>query len=97
MFRTIEEIKQANANAGQHWFSPDTMRYFNSRVLAGVIGGRYFVTSERYDDGTPRLYTIRVANEDGTIDTVGDFQGYETADSAKRAAWRKSCQDALVA
>ena len=97
MFRTTQEIKEANERAGQNWFAPDTMRFFNSRVLSDVIGGRYFVTSERYDNASPRLYTVRIANDDGTIDTVGEFQRYDTADKAKRAAWRKSCQDALVA
>ena len=96
MYRTIKEIKQANKEAGQHWFDADTMRFFNSRILSPVIGGRYFVSSEKYDDGSPRLYTIRIANDDGTIDTVGDFQGYETADKAKRAAWRKSQQAAYA-
>lgn len=86
MYHSTEEIREANERAGQHWFSPDTMRFFNSRVLSGVIGGRYFITSERYDDGSPRLYTIRVAADDGTIDTVGDFQGYTSANAARRAA-----------
>lgn len=96
-FRTIDEVKAANEAAGHNWFSKDTMRFFNSRVCGGLVGGRYFVTSEKYDYDSPRLYTVREVNADGTVDTVGEFQGYDTADKAKRAAWRMSCQDALTA
>jgi hypothetical protein len=57
-FFTIRQIKQANRAAGQYWFSPATMRFFKSRVLEGVYGGRYFVTSEKGPSGV-RLYSVR--------------------------------------
>ncbi len=84
-FYTIDDIKSASASAGQHWFEPGTMRFFNSRVLDGVYGLGYFVSSERYKD-EPRRYTVRRACADGSIDTVGEFQAYATAAQAKRAA-----------
>jgi hypothetical protein len=87
-FNTITEIKQANRDAGQHFFDADTMRFFESRVLRGVIGGRFFVTSERFDMGTPRLFTVRVVDAAGHVDTVGEFQGYGTAAQARSAARR---------
>lgn len=94
-YNTISEIKAANKAAGQHFFDPDAMRFFRSRVLRGVIGGRFFITSEQFvpSDGTPepRRYTIRVIDERGHVDTLGDFQAYSTPAQA-RAAARKAEQ-----
>jgi hypothetical protein len=82
----MDEIREANRRSGGHWFSRDTMRFFNSRVSGQVIGGRFFVSSERYDYNAPRLYTIREALEDGSIETVGGFQAWTNARDAKRTA-----------
>ena len=46
----IELVKTCNEMARQHWFSPDTMRFFNSKVLNGTRQGPcgvFFVTSEK--------------------------------------------------
>lgn len=89
-FRTVSEIREANQAAGLHFFDPSSMRFFDSRVLAGVIGGRYFVTSERFthSDGTadPRRYTVRSVDSAGRIDTVGEFQEWSTPGAARAAA-----------
>lgn len=83
-FYTISEIKDANRAIGNYWFTKDSMRFFNSRVLPVVYCGHYFISSEQ--DGTkPRFYTIRFAMSDGSIETVGDFQQYSTAGEAKKA------------
>jgi hypothetical protein len=88
-FRTTDEIVAYNEKCGQFYFSPDTMAFFNSRVEGPeVFGGRYFVTSEQYEIDHPRLYTVREASENGRIDTVGDFQAYETLEEAQDAARR---------
>jgi hypothetical protein len=83
MFATVDEIKVANLRRGHYWFSSSTMHFFRSRVESGVIAGRYFVTSEQFDDRAPRLYTIRKANDDGTIDTFGEFQQFGTLEEAR--------------
>ena len=87
---TIDEIKHANEEAGKYFFSPSTLSFFRSRTLcktfAGPDGVVYFVTSEQFDEDSPRLYTIRVFDpEDGDVDTVGAFQAYETPDEAYAA------------
>lgn len=100
-FYSIEDIKTANRNAGQHYFSPDTLRFFRSRVsdyIFPVPGhGAYFVTSEQYRSMSgalePRLFTVRHAAPDGSCDTVGEFQAYETGRQAKREALRLSLLD----
>ncbi len=87
-FRTTDDVKAANREAGRHFFDPATMRFFNSRVHRAVYGGRYFVTSERYSVESGRRYTVREILPDGDIETVGDFQQYATAAQARKAAWR---------
>lgn len=78
----IQDIITANRVKGGHFFSPDTMRFFRSRVLSDVYqgpGGVYFVTSEKragfgsIPDGS-RQYTVRVFNpKTADVNTAGDF------------------------
>jgi hypothetical protein len=88
---SIETIKRRNANAGHHWFSPDTLRFFSSRVLADtfehVDGRTFFVSSERRP-GDRRRYTVRVAMPDGPVHTVGEFQAFASRSGALATARR---------
>ena len=72
---TIRKIKKANKDGGGYFFSPSTMRFFNSKVEDKVyegIGGIYFVTSERGPLGDGRRYTPRKFNpEIGDCGTAG--------------------------
>ena len=83
-YETITEIKEANKAIGHHWFSRDTMRFFNSRVESKVYGGHFFITSEKYMDDDRRTYTIRSCYN-GHVDTVGEFQQYRTIEEARHA------------
>jgi hypothetical protein len=85
-FFTIQQIKDANKAAGHFFFSPSTMTFFRSRVLRGVIGGHYFITSEQFDASSPRLYTVRRANDDGTIEDASEFQAFDTPNKARTYA-----------
>ena len=86
----IDDIQWFNNYNGFHFFDRESMRFFNSRILSDVYRGRWFVTSERndmpYSQPATRLYTVRYVREDGTLETVGEFQQYETAYQAKKAA-----------
>jgi hypothetical protein len=90
---TIDEIKEANQEAGQHWFSKGAMRFFNCS-LGRKTFGRYFVTGERQktfsgnwaDVSGPRRFTLRRCQEDGTIKTIGEFQQYDTRKEAEKEA-----------
>ena len=88
-YSTITEIKKANRNAGQYWFSKDTLRFFDSRVEPKVYGGRLFISSEQFhgSDGysDPRKYTIRLCDDEGHIQTVGDFQDHDDLEEVKEA------------
>ena len=83
-----------------HYFEPSTMRFFDSRVLERVIhdgaGKVYFVTSERFDSRSPRLYSVRSMNSEGSIDTVGKFQEYGTAKQAQGVI-KRLCSKGAVA
>lgn len=89
MFKTVNEIIKANKRIGQHFFDEGTMNFFNSRIPSQeVYGGHYFITSERFalTDEYPAMYTIRYAENDGKVDTIGEFQQYDKYIIAKRQA-----------
>ena len=87
-YPTIGFIIDANKRAGQHFFSPSTMRGFRSRIHNAVYGGCVFVTSEQFSfrgRTEPREYRVRVAMKDGSIRSVGK---YPTRDLAhENAKW----------
>lgn len=85
-------IARANNDAaGFYFFSPDTMRFFRSR-LCGRMYGRFFVTSERGPYAV-RRYTVRRSDPDGAVSTFSTFQQHTTRDSAIRAAKRAYRRD----
>lgn len=81
--------------SGSKFFSPEAMRFFNSRVGRErlVNGVLYFVTSEKMSDyynhrtgehyTYPRQYTVRKF-ENGSIDEVSEFGEFETSRQANR-------------
>lgn len=76
---TSDDVRAVADHAGSHFFDADTMRFFDSRLLSGVValdgyetapGRRFlFVTSERdaYSE-QPRRYTVRLL----TLGTIRD-------------------------
>jgi hypothetical protein len=87
---SIGDIQRANRDAGHRFFSPDTMRFFGSRVMPTVYAGRFFITSERsgFDYNSPRTYTVREFFPDASIETVGEFNAYKTPAQARAAIKR---------
>lgn len=72
-----ERLNEAN---GFHWFKPDTMRCFQSRLGSQFpcayngTCGLVFISSEKCRlPGSPRLYSVRVVCEGGQIETFGPF------------------------
>ena len=73
---TMHYIKHACALP--HWFAPDTMRFFNTRLpkhgYKGNSGSIFFVSSECSGIGdAERMYTVRHLTEAGKIKTIGEF------------------------
>jgi hypothetical protein len=82
----MENMKEAKAISkanGGHFFDAQAMRFFNSKIESELIDGKFFITSERYDMDSPKLYTIRQISETGQIlDDLGDFQEFDTLHGA---------------
>lgn len=81
-FSTIPLLKEANRKLGQHWFSKDTMKFFNTQIESIIYDGNYFITSEKFNDEHPRKYTVRSFNADGRVFTIGKFQQFSTLEEA---------------
>jgi hypothetical protein len=96
MFYSIRAIKAANEAAGQFFFSPSSMAFFQSRV-SHKLHGPYFVTSERprWDHNASRRYTIRKVEDNGAVDTIGEFGAFASSREAHREAarlWEADCR-----
>lgn len=80
---TMTDVKRENKKAGRYWFTEGAIKFFNSKIESKLLNQKYFVTSERFEEGYPRLYTIRAYNpKTHQIDTVGEFQQYKTKEGA---------------
>ena len=60
----VARLRAAVNESGSHFFEPQAMRFFRSKIAPGrVIGGRFFITSEQFVDGEgnahPREYYVR--------------------------------------
>ena len=84
MYTSMDEIRTANRQAGQHFFEAGAMKFFNSRIESTVIDLEYFITSEQFE-AAPRTFTVRRADERGHIQTVGEIHQYRTQVAAELA------------
>lgn len=96
---SMDDIRTANRQAGNHWFEPGTLRFFRSRVGQEVYtgpGGCFFVSSEQGPDGI-RRYTVRQARESGAIETDrSGFQAYASLGGAKGRARRAAAGEVII-
>lgn len=81
---SIAELKELNEKNGGCWFGRGEMRFFGTRIESGIIGKRYFISSEQPPHGS-RSYSIRTFDEKGSVDTFGEFCGYSTKSDALTA------------
>lgn len=84
---TLNEFMQGNKSAGLHYFDRDTMWFFRSRIVRNSwASDGYFITSEQFDDNTPRKYSIRKGDLSSfSVASVGEFQAYATLRDARKA------------
>lgn len=97
-FKTIAQIRRANRAIGHYWFDKDTMEFFGTIIDPVIYEGRYFVTQDNppawqesaetseFPYPIVARWTIRRANDDGSINTVGKFRQYHSSKSAHDAA-----------
>ena len=102
---TSDDLRAIADHAGSHFFSAATMRFFSSRLLAGIYapdgyvakpGNRFFfITSERHDDN-PRHYAVRMAtlgsvrDDRPAVDIVTVGDYHASARAARKAAQKLS-------
>ena len=92
MIRNASDIRRTADEMGSPFFSPATMRYFNSRLLnifhaLNADGTRgLFVTSDRFDSDTPREYRVRLYHFDTSfeVDTLECFATRSQAETFVR-------------
>ena len=96
LYSVDDLIRDYDRTSSGHYFDPGTMRFFKSKVVDYFRGEKnkaYFITSERFDSTTPRLYTIRVVTRKRAscfhgykynIETLGEFQSFKTSSQAKK-------------
>lgn len=82
---SMADIKELNREAGQYFFSRDTMRFFKSTIVTGLLKGGYFITGESQSGyGSGRKYTARKVDYlNGSIQTLGEFGKCSTRALAK--------------
>ena len=85
--QTMKQLKELNKKKGLHFFSRDTMEFFNSYIQRNdPYNGCVFVTSESYGYYGQRLYTVRAMHSNGAVSTISEFQQYTTRKEAHKAA-----------
>lgn len=96
------ELMDIARQSGSHFFDPDTMRAFRSKLydIYPAADGWVFVTSEKHVSHTsygsinePRLFTVRklVIKADAIeIDELSEFQEYKTLEAARKRAGREA-------
>tara|TARA_R100000808_G_C2091041_1_gene111457 strand:- start:274 stop:720 length:447 start_codon:yes stop_codon:yes gene_type:complete len=94
IYSTDDLIADYVRKTNGHFFKPETMKFFNSRVSATLFPSPdekviYFLTSEQGPHQVQRMYTLRYYRpSDGEIgEPEGhSFQQYDTLQKAKQAA-----------
>ncbi len=87
-FASMADLKRANKAAGRYWFSRDTMKFFGTKIHGSIFAGRYFITSEygsKIGKRGDRWFTIRRADDDASINTVGKLGQYASLADARAA------------
>jgi len=84
-YSSIQEIIQEVTRKGSHFFDDNTMTFFRSEVIPEVYGedGDFFITSEQFDETSPRRFTVREVWAGRSIKTVSDFQEFATLEEAQ--------------
>lgn len=81
---TMFEIERQVPN----FFSKGAKRFFNSKInMQQFAKYGFFITSEKYDENSDRLYSIRLfqisSSGKGTINTVNEFQAFSSLSKAQ--------------
>ncbi len=85
-YNSISEIKTTNKDKGFYFFEPNSMRFFKSKIYPELINGNIFITSEKFDENSDRLFTVRCCLSTGAIEELSKFQAFKTKQAALKYA-----------
>jgi hypothetical protein len=86
-FTSVGALRNAVTDSGSFFFSPSTMRYWKSRIAPGLIGSRFFITSESMtgERGDRRYWVRWVEESSGPDHKLGVYRFESTFDSLDKA------------
>jgi len=90
-------INQVKYRHSGNWFDKSALRFFDSVLCDTVFyiknsGEGYFVSSEKCDSKTPRMFTVRKVNDlSGKCEVItdSDFQQFKHTDEAYTYIYNK--------
>tara|TARA_R110002020_G_C16182901_1_gene764980 strand:+ start:785 stop:1120 length:336 start_codon:yes stop_codon:yes gene_type:complete len=86
-FMNVAHIVKTSREHNHYYFAETTAEYLQSRYYQHVFHYCYFISSEIYPHHAPpsvgeELYTIRRADEEGSVVSVGPLGRFKTLDEA---------------
>jgi len=84
-FMDVGHIAQTNRENNHYYFAAATVKYLQSKYYQHVFHYCYFISSEVYPHHDPNgaeLYTIRRADKEGSVTSVGPLGRFKTLDEA---------------
>jgi len=80
-------LENYNRRFRYHFFDSSTMRWFHTRIQTiPPYGGRVFVTSEKFSWDSPRKYSVREIQANGSIQCIKGFGAFTSRQSAHHFA-----------
>ena len=84
-FMNVSHIVETSRKHNHYYFDEKTAAYLQSKYYQHVFHYCYFISSEIYPHHDPNgeeLYTIRRADEEGSVVSVGPLGRFKTLDLA---------------
>lgn len=69
-FSSVSEVRKANKEIGQFFFSKATTEWFDSKYGRTLYGSRFFISNDRNFDDTARVYKVIEVDVRGCLTTT---------------------------
>ena len=83
LYNSLSDLKIKHKKENGHWFDRQTMKYFNTKVESALIGGKYFIYSNKMPL-QDRTYQIAEAYPSGNIFPVENSPHFKDKIQAKK-------------
>ena len=88
LFESMSALKSFHKSKDGHWFDSKTMKYFNTKIETPLIGGKYFIYSNKMPM-EDRYYKIAEAMTSGNIFPVMEAPYFKDKTKAKEYLLKK--------